>query len=730
MSTVSRTAARDGAWFVLLAVVAVATLGGFWILLGQRFSPETFEVVPIAPYTLELVWFGSALVATVCALVVAARRPSAWRTLALGALPLAIVAVLVVGKALFRVPIRTCDTMLFCVACGWTLLRWTRGRPATANGTVKLLRVAVWTVVLVLAAYQFWQQVRYLNDLALGYADCGENARLMSNTLTNPRELFLRVNPDKPLFYDHFYPGILPFTPLWLLWPDLKLTIVLQLVCVFGVAVPLYFIGKRAFRDETSALLLVLAWLSYPSTSQFVYSASYGFRWGNLCLLFYFIALACWANGRRGWALAMAVWAMLIKEEAAILVGMFGVYLALFDQKRLSGTSLAALGFGSFLLITSVLVPAISGGSYSMTRFYYDLGHSMWEILLAPIAKPRVFWGRLLEPSSFYFAAALLAPLLFLPVRKPSVLFIGSLTFVFCCMNPILKNISFHYQASLLPVVFWAFVSAVQDWSVPRRQNALLAVVVTCGIFSIFIGAQPWSKASLPAHPLRGRIALVHRFGQQIDPHGTLFATQRVAAHFVTQRYLYLDPPVPPQTDYALLDLRDSWRGSVATLEWLERTRRIQRDAEANPQLHLVDANDGLLLYARTGATLDAQGRVESDGLPPSLYQADVDLGAVRIVGFSITPVSEPSPDDFDRVKVTTFSTVTAPTNLDLAVMCIVRFADESFTSEFQPLGQGVWPIARWTTNKFYVDDFIVPAPRGEAANVTSISFDAVTLSP
>jgi uncharacterized membrane protein len=730
MQTRSRPTTRELVWFALLTVIVAGVLAAFWSLLGNRYSPETFGATPCVPGTIEFIWFGGGLVVAVCMLVILSRPTGAWRDFARGAAPLAVVSLLVLVKVLAGIGIRAYDMMLFCVGCGWTVLRLGCGRSLAGTNIARPLRVLVWSIAVGLAVYQFWKQVQYLNNLALGYADCGENARLMFNTVSNPRELFLRVNPDKALFYDHFQPGILPFMPLWMLWPDLKLTIVLQIASVFGAAAPIYFIGKREFRDETTALLLVIAWMFYPSTSQFIYSSSYGFRWGNMCLLLYFVALACWVNAHRGWAMAMAVWAMLIKEEAAILVGMFGLYLALFERQRLSGTVLAAFGFGFFLLVTSILVPAISGGSYGMTRFFYDLGHSKWEILLAPIAKPRMFWGKLSESSSFYFAGALLAPLLFIPARKPSVLFIGSLTFVFCCMNPILKNISFHYQASLLPVVFWAFVGAVQDWSPPRRLNSLTAVVVTCAIFSIFIGAQPWSKASLPVHPLRGRIALVHRFGQRIDPHGTLFATQRVAAHFVKERYLYLDPPVPEQTDYALLDLRDSWRGSVATLEWLERTRRIQREVEANPHLHLVDASDGLLLYSRAGTALDPQTLVERDALPDSPVRADFDLGGVRIVGFSITPLSEPSPDNFDRVKVTTFSTVSAPTNLDLAVMCILHFADEGLTSEFQPLGQGVWPIARWKSDKFYVDDFIVPVPRGQVASATSISFDVVTLSP
>ena len=288
---------------------------------------------PIVAVTVESAWFGSALVAAVFALAMLSRRPDTWRGLVRGALPLVVISLLVCAKVLLGVPIRTYDMMLFGVACGWTTFLclprkdWLLGKRAASA-----LRIGVWSAVALLFAYQFWQQVGYWNNLALGYADCGENARLMFNTMTNPRELFLRANPDKPLFYDHFCPGILPFMPLWLLWPSLKLTIVLQLVAVLGVVVPLYYIGQRAFRNETSALLLVLAWLAYPSTSQFIYSASYGFRWGNMCLLLYFTALALWLNGRYGWALAMAIWAMLIKEEAAIIVGMFGVYLALFEQ--------------------------------------------------------------------------------------------------------------------------------------------------------------------------------------------------------------------------------------------------------------------------------------------------------------------------------------------------------------------------------------------------------------
>ena len=102
------------------------------------------------------------------------------------------------------------------------------------------------------------------------------------------------------MVWGHFYPGVLAFVPLWMIWPDFKLIIVLQVVVIVGVSVPLYWIGKQLFKETFAALLLVLAWLAYPSTSQYIYSASYGFRWGNVCVPLYFLAqTSCkddWAN--------------------------------------------------------------------------------------------------------------------------------------------------------------------------------------------------------------------------------------------------------------------------------------------------------------------------------------------------------------------------------------------------------------------------------------------------
>lgn len=166
-----------------------------------------------------------------------------------------------------------------------------------------------------------------------------------------------------------------------------------------------------------------------------------------MCLVLYFVALALWLHGRGRTALAMAVWAVLIKEEAAIVVGMFGLHGALTRKPRWPGLVLAAVMFGYFGLITRVVLPAMVD-QYMVVDYFAPLGDSFWEISLSPLARPRAFWGKLCEPATVWFAASLLAPLLFLPLRRPRILFVGGATFLFVSLFTVTeaKTIGRQYQ--------------------------------------------------------------------------------------------------------------------------------------------------------------------------------------------------------------------------------------------------------------------------------------------
>src|ERR1035437_430153 len=126
MSTTSHVKLGSVRWFALLMAITAATLAAFWVLLGERYSPENYEAAPMVRDTVEFAWLGGTLAAAVCGLVLWLRHHDAWRRLACGALPVAGVSLVILAKTLLGAQIRMYDMFLFCVACGWTARLWTR----------------------------------------------------------------------------------------------------------------------------------------------------------------------------------------------------------------------------------------------------------------------------------------------------------------------------------------------------------------------------------------------------------------------------------------------------------------------------------------------------------------------------------------------------------------------------------------------------------------------------
>jgi len=720
-------------WMMGLAAIYLIALGAFWFSLGYQYSPETYRVSPVEMGTAGQVWFLIGLAMAIVIVVCGSRNGETCRRTLRASIPLAVAAGITLGKVVLHQPMQFLDVLLLSLGCGWSVtLGGTRWK--CLNGeAAKWLSILAWGGAVALATYFIWQQVHYLRNFALGYFDCGNEARIMYNTLYHPRELFLSPNPDYPIFCDHFRPGVLPFVPFWLLVPRLEVTILFQVATTIGVVVPLYAIARERWTDTVAARLLIVGWLAYPSVSQLIYNASYGFSWGRLCLPLYFVALWLWLRGRNGWALAAIVWAVLIKEEAAVYLGMFGLYLVLFQRQRRLGWALAVGGFAYFWLLTTLVIPAFDGHGYRELAYFAGLGTRHEDILFSPLTRPRQFWGRLFEWPSFYLLGCLLVPLLLLPLRKPSVLVIASIPFLFICEwnNPNVKSICFWYQTGLLPILFWALIEALRgaatSETVAARRATMLGVVAAGMTLSIFCGNTFWSKDGVTTQLAPGRLAVVQRIGARIDPEKTLVATERVAAHFVTQRYLYIEPTLPPRADYVLMDFRDGWRTAVGA-DRLRELGTFQRRVESQAGLNLLAVDDGLVLYGRDGTPLNVSSVVEHDSLPTNAVNEVLALGhGVSIAGYAITALPPANKEPGQRFRITTFGTVVQRTDVDLAVRVVLTFgsgpSQAVLVSPLQPLGQCVWPTHRWEPGKFYADEFTIDVPADTSGQSYTVGF-------
>jgi len=172
-----------------------------------------------------------------------------------------------------------------------------------------------------------------------------------------------------------------------MIWPDFKLIIVLQVVVIVGVSVPLYWIGKQLFKETFAASCWCSpGWrtLRLRNTS---YSASYGFRWGNVCVPLYFLALLFWIKGRKGWALAAAIGAFVDERGSRHHHRHVRAVLAVFERRRKLGLTITGVAFGYFLIMVALIIPKLDVGFYPQMDFFDELGQSMWQILLSPLVK-------------------------------------------------------------------------------------------------------------------------------------------------------------------------------------------------------------------------------------------------------------------------------------------------------------------------------------------------------
>lgn len=463
----------------------------------------------------------------------------------------------------------------------------------------------------------------------------------------------------------HVEPILLFIAPLYWLWSDPRVLLIVQAGTVMAGALPAYWLAARRLDDRWAALAFPLAWILFPALEHALLFDFHAVTLAAGLLLFAFNWLD---EGRTLPFLVAAVLAMWTKEEIGFIVAMMGLYAALVQRRWRLGLGTIVLGVGWVLIAFELIIPQYSPeGEHVFLNYYQGLGNGLSGLFITAIMRPDVILERAIDGGMLPYLWNLLTPVVFLPLLAPQVLLIAAPSFavnLLSSFEPMRTLEGYHYPTPLVPFVTAGAIvglATLKQWLSEHEVNggeeergkeseglhssirpfvvspgwvarggAILIVIVSL-VYHAGHGATP-----LAAGFEWPQVTEHHRIGEQIiddiPPDAAVSAQWQLNPHVSERRRVYQYPDVR-DADYVLLDV------TIIPLQLHPNDLHSNVERMLAGDWGIAAANDGWLLLER-GA--------EQTQLPDSFYDfarvpepapavpLDVRFGnAIRLIGLT-----------------------------------------------------------------------------------------------
>jgi uncharacterized membrane protein len=274
------------------------------------------------------------------------------------------------------------------------------------------------------------------------------------------------------------------------------------------------------------------------------------------------VAALAFDAGRYAWCAVALVLTLACREDAAVAVVGFGIWLAVARGRWRLG---AALGVASVLLLAVDLryvMPLFRGEPYPHLHRYDYLGTSLAEILVNMVIRPWRWVGVALSGGKLVYLLLMLLPLGFLPLLAPRVLAaaLPGLALNLLSVDPVLANFRSQYQSFVLPFLMLAAIEGyrrVREW---RRAPAILAVAFFA---SVLLTSRTMNDLMMPRWRLDASQRAAYTLMRRIPGDVPVSANERLVPHLATRPQIFIYPTGVGISDF-VLDIDPTLRAQPA----------------------------------------------------------------------------------------------------------------------------------------------------------------------
>ncbi|MDX6229832.1 MAG: hypothetical protein QOI76_3222 [Frankiales bacterium] len=339
------------------------------------------------------------------------------------------------------------------------------------------------------------------------------------------------------LLGDHFHPILALLAPTYWIWPHPETLLVDQALLFAVSAVPVWAFVQRLLGPR-AAYLWTTGYVTYWGLQE---AAAFDFH--EIAFAVPLIAFAIErVQARRFPAATIAVlMLLLVKEDLALLVAFFGLYIAV-RGRRVLGSAVTAAGVVGYVLITRVFLPHFAGGQAFMYWTYDSLGKDLPSALgfmaRHPLRTVQLFFTPAVKWHTLLW---IFAPFALLTAGSSTlILLVPLLAERFFSSGPQYWVTGYHYTATAAPIVAMGAAEGLhrilrlvpKDSVRAAAGRWVPAAVAVAGLASI---------AYFPLHELflsrlwatGGRVAAAHAAVAQVPRGVTVEATDRLQPHLV-----------------------------------------------------------------------------------------------------------------------------------------------------------------------------------------------------
>jgi len=267
--------------------------------------------------------------------------------------------------------------------------------------------------------------------------------------------------------------------------------------------------------------------------------------------------------GRYAWCAVALALTLACREDAAIVVVGFGIWLAVARGRWRLG---AAIAVASVLLLAfdlTYVLPLFRGEPYPHLHRYAYLGSSLGEVLLNIVVRPWRWIAVAVTGGKLVYLMAMLVSLGFLPLFAPRVLpaVVPGLAMNLMSIDPVLINFRSQYQSFVLPFLMLAAIDGyarIRDW---RRAPALLALGL---LASVLLTARTANDLMVTRWRLDADQRAAYSLMRQIPGEVAVSANERLAPHLATRRQIFIYPTGLGISEY-VLDVEPALRAQPAS---------------------------------------------------------------------------------------------------------------------------------------------------------------------